>query len=250
MLIPAVYTSYVFGKYLYNQYMEFKAPEQYRRPQPTVKDKIKQYVGNVVDEVLKDKEVEQAGLDFLSKLLTDPQTHEAGLILLTQVLKDPRFVAETNVFGVDLIGHVIKQPKLLEDFTQLVIKALQSEDVKKETVEILRYITQQKQSEDILALYFETVFQRKDMTKSVTDLLTTAAVDTLDRKVTLDKFGNFVIKVAGNPKVKSGIYDSFVYKPVKSFFSFGMFSGDQEQQQPTPTGGQVTNMNSSTAAVS
>lgn len=94
--------------------------------------------------------------------------------------------------------------------------------MRKETVEILRYIANQKESEDILALYFKTVFLREDMLKSVANLLTLAAVETMEKEQTKEKFGNFVVKVAKNENVKSGIMESFVYKPVKSFLSFGL----------------------------
>jgi hypothetical protein len=47
-------------------------------------------------------------------------------------------------------------------------------------VEILRYIVGKTESEDILALYFKTVFLRDDMAKGVSKLLTKAAVEALD----------------------------------------------------------------------
>ena len=58
---------------------------------------------------------------------------------------------------------------------------LREEEVKKETVELLRYIVSKTESEDILALYFKTVFLRDDMALGVTKLLTKAAVDTFDK---------------------------------------------------------------------
>lgn len=47
-------------------------------------------------------------------------------------------------------------------------------------MEILRYIVGRTESEDILALYFKTVFLRDDMARGVTNLLTKAAVETLE----------------------------------------------------------------------
>jgi len=69
-----------------------------------------------VGELLNDKEVNQEGLNFLSRLFVDPQTHEAAVILLKNVLKDPRFVDESKSLGVDLISSIISSSQSQEDF--------------------------------------------------------------------------------------------------------------------------------------
>lgn len=79
---------------------------------------------------------------------------------------------------------------------------LEEESIKNETVQLLRYIVSQKESEDILALYFKTVFTRNDLRESLSKLLTLSAVEALDRDLTKDKFGQFVVKVASNEKVR------------------------------------------------
>ena len=56
----------------------------------------------------------------------------------------------------------------MEDFKIVVMKTLKDEKILNETIEILKYIIQRKESEDILALYFKTVFMRPDMLKDVT----------------------------------------------------------------------------------
>jgi hypothetical protein len=40
MVIPAVYLSYFFGRFAYDKYMTIKAPEYYRRPYQTAKEKV------------------------------------------------------------------------------------------------------------------------------------------------------------------------------------------------------------------
>jgi hypothetical protein len=135
-------------------------------------------------------------------------------------------VEEGKNFGVDLISNAVRSPVCVEDFKVLVIKTLQHEDVRKETVELLRYIVANKESEDILALYFKTIFLREDMLKGVTNLLTKAAIETLESGTTRDKFGQFVLKVASNEKVKSQLYSNFLFKPAKRLFSFGLLADD------------------------
>ena len=186
-------------------------------------------MGDVVGDVLTDKQVEQRGLDFLSKLFVHAQTHEAAVILLKNVLSDPRFVEEGRLFGVDLIVNVVKTPQVVEEFKQLVMSTLQSEQVRKETVELLRYIASRSEAEDILALYFKTIFLREDMLKGVTQLLTKAAIETLESPVTRQKAGQLALHIATNDKVKGELWNSYLYKPVKRIFSLGLYS---EVEQP------------------
>ena len=79
-----------------------------------------------------------------------------------------------------------------------------------------------------MAQYFKTVFLRPDLLDAVTSTLTKAGISAMDSDVTKDKFGNFILKIANNPKVKSGIYNKLLYQPVKSFFSFGATSEEEE----------------------
>jgi hypothetical protein len=83
---------------------------------------------------------------------------------------------------------------------------LQQEEVKRETVELLRYIVAKSESEEILAIYFKTVFLRDDMLRSLSALLARSAAHALDQPLIKDKFGTFVLKVADNPDVKNRLY--------------------------------------------
>ena len=108
-------------------------------------------MGGVIKEVLSDEKVNKEGLNFLDRAFRHPQTHEAGQFLLVNVLKDPRFVEASKVFGTDLIAWVILQDKAQEEFKKLIVKTLADNRVQAETIEILKYITDQKESEEILA---------------------------------------------------------------------------------------------------
>ena len=69
------------------------------------------------------------------------------------------------------------------------MSTLSQEEVRAETVEVLRYIVGRAEAEDILALYFKTIFVRDDMLKGVTGLLTKAAIETMEHSTTREKFG-------------------------------------------------------------
>ena len=59
--------------------------------------------------------------------------------------------------------------------------------MKDETVKVLEYILSQKNSEEMLALYLNTVFLRPDVLEKLTKLFTDAACLTLDDEQTKEK---------------------------------------------------------------
>jgi hypothetical protein len=64
-------------------------------------------MGKVVELVFLDPECNREGLNFLDRLLHNNDTNEAGNLILVSVLTDPRFIQASNVYGTDLIAHVI-----------------------------------------------------------------------------------------------------------------------------------------------
>ena len=51
----------------------------------------------------------------------------------------------------------------------------------------------------------------------------------LGDKATQDMFQNFVLHVVENKHIKEGLFENYVYSPVKSFFSFGYQQAEQER---------------------
>jgi hypothetical protein len=58
------------------------------------------------------------------------------------------------------------------DFKDIVVATLNDTEVRDETVKVLQYILNQKDSEEMLALYLNTVFLRPDILEGLTVLLT------------------------------------------------------------------------------
>ena len=67
-----------------------------------------------------------------------------------------------------------------------------------ETVSILKYLVNQKESEEILATYMKTVFLRKDVLDQLTDMLVIGATDAVKSDETLNTFVNFFLRVIHN----------------------------------------------------
>jgi hypothetical protein len=69
------------------------------------------------------------------------------------------------------------------------------------------------------------------MLKGVQALLTKAGLKTLESEVTRERFGKFVLKIAKDEKVKGQLYESYLFRPAKRIFSFGLYSDEAEQRQ-------------------
>lgn len=121
---------------------------------------LQEYTGSVLGRVLTDKQVSKQGLDFIDRTLRHPQTHEAALVLLIHALNDSRFLDQSKTFATEVLAWVIQQPQTQEHFKLLVIATLQDSKVREETIQVLKYLTEQKATEEILARYMKEVFLR------------------------------------------------------------------------------------------
>ena len=86
---------------------------------------------------------------------------------------------------------------------------------------MLKYITEQAESEEVLATYLKTVFLRKDVLDNLTQLLINGAVTAVENEKTHDTFVSFLLGVVQNSQVRDGVLESLLYSPVRSFFTFG-----------------------------
>ncbi len=64
------------------------------------------------------------------------------------------------------------------------------------------------------------------MLRGVQALLTKAGLKTIESEVTRDQFGKFILKIASNDRVKSQLYESYLFKPAKRIFSLGLYNDD------------------------
>ena len=49
-------------------------------------------------------------------------------------------MGQAQIFGTDLISYVLIQQQVQKEFTKLIIKVLNDEKVKKETISVLEYV--------------------------------------------------------------------------------------------------------------
>jgi len=96
---------------------------------------------------------------------------------------------------------------------------------------VLRYITSKQQSEDILAVYMKNVFVRDDLLEAVKNSLQIAVIMGLETHEVRDRFSDFIIRVVNTPVVRQGVMSSFVYNPIKSFFSFGEQTSESKGEE-------------------
>ena len=133
-------------------------------------------------------------------------------------------------FGTDLISWVLIQDKAQEEFKRLIVRTLADERVNEETIQIIKFITAQKESEDVLAKYMQSVFQRSDIQDNLTQLLVNGAVNAVEDERTKDTAVSFILGVVQNSQVRDGVYESLLYTPMRSFFTFGYGATPQTEE--------------------
>lgn len=134
---------------------------------------------------------------------------------------------EGNLFGTDLIAHVIARDQIQTDFKDLIVKTLANPEVKDETLKLVEYILQQPASEEILAKYLTAVFGREDILENLTTLLTASACNAMADQKTKDIIQEFCLQFIENKSIKEGVFENYLYSPMRSFFSFGYQDAEQ-----------------------
>lgn len=81
----------------------------------------------------------------------------------------------------------------------------------------------------MMAKYFNTVFLRPDLLENLTTLLTAAACNAIADNQTKTMFQDFLLQVVENRSIKEGVFDNYVYSPIRSFFSFGYQQAEEER---------------------
>lgn len=149
---------------------------------------------------------------------------------MKNVLRDPRFIHESKLFGKDLISDVVQTPECKQEFKVLVLTCFQDQRVKRESVNILKYLVESQESKELMADYFKDIFTREDMKTAISELLTKAAFTTLKMPINQQRFGEFVLHVIGDMEVQEGIYKSLM-RPLKSrvysTLTLGLYDGSE-----------------------
>ena len=75
--------------------------------------------------------------------------------------------------------------------------------------------------------YFKNVFIRDDLREAVKLTLTLSAIAGLKTEEIKNSFGEFCVKVANDATVREGLWEGYIYNPIKNLFSFG--ASDEEK---------------------
>ena len=103
----------------------------------------------------------------------------------------------------------------------MIIKTLDDEGVKQSTIDLLGYIVSQKSAEDILANYLNTVFLRQDVMDHLTKLLVESCTLGINDEGLQKVTEEFMLKMIQNKTIRQGIFDNYVYSPIKNVVTFG-----------------------------
>lgn len=163
---------------------------------------VRKYIGTL----LSSNELKDGGVDLVNKIFNEQSTNEAVLECLINVLNDELFLKQSTIFGINLLEKVINDLEFIDQAKVLVNRILLSEEVQKESVELLNYLVQQEESKDILAQFFKVIFLREDILQSLSNLFTEGAVTAIEEPITKKHFGEFVGNVWADPKLRWSLF--------------------------------------------
>ena len=119
-----------------------------------------------------------------------------------------------------MLSKVVIEDPVIKGVLKLTENILRQDGVIEETVQLLKYVTQRKETMDMIADYYQKVFLRTDVKDSVKELLAEGAYQGLAEPMMVKNFAHFMVKVVNTDKVRDGVFEAFVYKPMRNTFWF------------------------------
>lgn len=193
-----------------------------KKPAELLRNRVKSTLVQLILEALNDRAVFAESTVFVQKVFVHPKTQEAGITLLLNVLQSAQFTGKINQFSLDLLLSILNNPAFQQDLQIALLGTLKNEELRAESLKILRYVVAQQESKDLIADLFREVFVREDMIASVKNILAVSGFRALTMKVTEDKFVSFLVRAANSPEIKKQIY-ALVLAPFRQFISFGIY---------------------------
>ena len=127
--------------------------------------------------------------------------HDASLYLLKNSVKDSRFVAESRVFGKELIGDVVQEPLFRRGIKEFVIEQIHKEKVKTESTELLKFVAYADESKSLMGAMLQEVMLRPNMRALEAKVFSDCGFDAVLRPETFAKYGQTVAIAATYPEV-------------------------------------------------
>mmetsp|Transcript_19289 Transcript_19289/g.17110 ORF Transcript_19289/g.17110 Transcript_19289/m.17110 type:complete len:233 (-) Transcript_19289:34-732(-) len=186
----------------------------------TFKEKVKQRTSKEIVSILMQPKVRKKGTEFVVDVLKQPETKTAVVVLLKDVINDKKFIYHSTLWVTELLSKAVMEEPVIQSAQKLTENLLKQDGIVEETVQMLKYVTQRQEAMDIMSEYYKKVFKRIDVKNACSDLLREGAYQGLADPKTVTKFAHFMVKVVNTEDVRQGIFEAFVYKPVRNTFWF------------------------------
>ena len=122
--------------------------------------------------------------------------------MLNSLFENDEVKEATTKYGVSLFSSLILEEELQKEVKTLFVDLLNSDTIKKEGVDLLKYIIEKEESKDIMAQYFKVIFLRSDIIKALSSVIVDAGVYTMDQPNTKKKFAEFVTDIWSDPNLR------------------------------------------------
>jgi hypothetical protein len=139
-----------------------------------------------IDDILNSQEVKGTGINLLENLFKDKRTKLNVLVALKSVIKEKEFETEFKVFIKAWLFKVIKDREFLQQTKKTVIELVKSKPFLDETANLLKFISNEKETRDIVIIFFKELALREDVFEKMCNLFENCSIKaiTSDRNKT------------------------------------------------------------------
>lgn len=185
--ISGLCTYYYFYKYPY-----------FENKTENINLKAKMYINSL----LVSEELKEGGVVLLDRIFKDDKSKDATIELIQTVLENKTILDETSLYAVSLLNNILSDNDFKTEIRNLIIEIIKSDEVKEETVNVLRFFVEKKDSQDIVSQFFKLIFLREDIMKALASVISDSAVYSMADAATKKKFAEFITDVWSDPNLR------------------------------------------------
>jgi hypothetical protein len=168
---------------------------------------------NVIDDLVQSKEVKQSGIDLVEELFKKDETINSVVVTLQKGIKDKRFEQAIAEFSKDWVINNLKQKEFLSSTKDNLIKIVNSEEIKKESIIIAINIKNDKIFKKKVGSVMTEVFTKQPVFTPMMNLFQKCGVNAFNSELVKKEGIKMFFNILDNEDFKSYFY----YKSIDPF---------------------------------
>lgn len=171
-----------------------------------LKKKVERNFNNYIHSILVSPDIEKDGITLLNKVITHPQTKHSIFTLIKSSLHDKEILTFTQNFTTNLLKDVLKEKQIQNLIHKNILLTFRDKKIRNEFVNLADYIMSQEKTKEVTKNFFLNVFEKNEIKKSFTDLMTDSAIATMRKSETKKNFSEFISDVWSDQNLRWNVF--------------------------------------------